>query len=304
MADNVPITAGSGTSIATDDVGGVHYQLIKLGYGALDAFTIVTTSAGLPVAQQGTWNITNAGMFAVQVDGTALTRLTDIETNTDACAVVGNGAAATAQRVTLANDSTGIIALTTSTASIGKLAANSGVDIGDVDVLTINGVAPAFGSGVRGSTVQRVTVATDDVVPASQSGTWTVQPGNTANTTPWLVTQTPGTTGGLTTYHLISAGSTNATNIKASAGQVYGWFLQNNASAIRKVAFHNTSGTPTAGSSVFFSLTIPAGAAANVSFPNGIPFSTGIAITTVTGQADSDATAVTANDLNINIFYK
>lgn len=47
-------------------------------------------------------------------------------------------------------------------------------NIGDVDVLTINGVAPAFGSGVRGATVQRVTVATDDVVPASQSGTWNI----------------------------------------------------------------------------------------------------------------------------------
>jgi hypothetical protein len=47
-------------------------------------------------------------------------------------------------------------------------------NIGDVDVLTVNGVAPAFGSGVRGATVQRVTIATDDVVPASQSGTWNV----------------------------------------------------------------------------------------------------------------------------------
>ena len=52
--------------------------------------------------------------------------------------VVGNGTAAAAMRVTMANDSTGIVSLTTSTASIGKLAANSGVDIGDVDVLSVN----------------------------------------------------------------------------------------------------------------------------------------------------------------------
>lgn len=37
MADNVPITAGSGTSIATDDVSGVHYQRVKLVNGTLDA---------------------------------------------------------------------------------------------------------------------------------------------------------------------------------------------------------------------------------------------------------------------------
>jgi hypothetical protein len=33
MADNVPITAGTGTSIATDDVSSVHYQRIKLDAG-------------------------------------------------------------------------------------------------------------------------------------------------------------------------------------------------------------------------------------------------------------------------------
>lgn len=33
MVDNVPITAGAGTSIATDDVGGVHFQKVKLDMG-------------------------------------------------------------------------------------------------------------------------------------------------------------------------------------------------------------------------------------------------------------------------------
>lgn len=48
---------------------------------------------------------------------------------------------------------------------------NAGTNnIGDIDVLTVNGVAPAFGSGARGATVQRVTIATDDVVPVSDNG--------------------------------------------------------------------------------------------------------------------------------------
>lgn len=47
-------------------------------------------------------------------------------------------------------------------------------NIGDVDVLTVNGVAPAFGSGVRGATVQRVTIATDDSVPVTNSGITTI----------------------------------------------------------------------------------------------------------------------------------
>lgn len=49
-------------------------------------------------------------------------------------------------------------------------AAGLKVDLGadnDVTITTVNGVAPAFGSGVRGATVQRVTIATDDVVPVT-----------------------------------------------------------------------------------------------------------------------------------------
>jgi hypothetical protein len=34
MADNVAITAGSGTTIASDDIGGVNFQRIKLVHGA------------------------------------------------------------------------------------------------------------------------------------------------------------------------------------------------------------------------------------------------------------------------------
>jgi hypothetical protein len=52
-----------------------------------------------------------------------------IKTNTDSCAVVGNGAAATAQRVTLANDSTGVLA--TLTTLTGSGVAHDGVDSGN-----------------------------------------------------------------------------------------------------------------------------------------------------------------------------
>lgn len=44
-------------------------------------------------------------------------------------------------------------------------------NIGDVDVLTL---PVAFNTGTRSATTQRVTIATDDVVPASQSGTWNI----------------------------------------------------------------------------------------------------------------------------------
>lgn len=44
MADNVAITAGSGTNIATDDVGGVHYQKVKVVAGT-DGTEVALTRA-------------------------------------------------------------------------------------------------------------------------------------------------------------------------------------------------------------------------------------------------------------------
>lgn len=139
---------------------------------------------------------------------------------------------------------------------------------------------------------------------ATQTGTWTVQPGNTPNTSPWLVTTVPATTGGLSKFHLVSAATTNQTNVKASAGQLCGWMITNTNAAIRKVAFHNTAGSPTAGTGVTDSFVIPGGGAANAFSDLCISFSTGIAISTVTGIADNDAVAVGLNDLVINLYYK
>ena len=49
MADNVPITAGSGTNIAADDIGSVWYQRVKPAWGADGSATDVSTSSPLPV---------------------------------------------------------------------------------------------------------------------------------------------------------------------------------------------------------------------------------------------------------------
>lgn len=138
--------------------------------------------------------------------------------------------------------------------------------------------------------------------PATQpvSGTVTAN----AGTGTMNVTLVSSASGGDTVFNLVSAASTNATNIKASAGKVTGWYIYNSNASARKVAFHNTAGTPTAGASIYYALVIPGLAAANVSFPDGLDFSTGIAITTVTGLTNADATAVGINDLIINIFYK
>ena len=49
MADNIAVTPGTGATVATDDVGGVHYQRVKLGYGAEGSYADVTPTTGMPV---------------------------------------------------------------------------------------------------------------------------------------------------------------------------------------------------------------------------------------------------------------
>lgn len=49
MADNVPITAGSGTNVATDDIGGVHYQRVKNTWGADGTAVDVSATDPFPV---------------------------------------------------------------------------------------------------------------------------------------------------------------------------------------------------------------------------------------------------------------
>ena len=45
MADNIAITAGSGTTVRTDDVSGVHYQVVKLADGTDDGTALIAGDA-------------------------------------------------------------------------------------------------------------------------------------------------------------------------------------------------------------------------------------------------------------------
>jgi hypothetical protein len=143
-------------------------------------------------------------------------------------------------------------------------------------------------------------------VTANQGGTWTVQPGNTANTTAWLVQEAPNTTGGVSVYRLLSAATTNSNNIKSTAGQIYGWYLFNTSAAIKYVKLYNKATAPTVGTDVpIMTFPLPAtdGAVQNPSGV-GIPFATGIGIAITGAPADADTTAVAANDVIVNLFYK
>lgn len=179
MADNFVTDAGAGgNTYASDDVAGVHYPVAKLAYGALDSATLVTTSSGFPVQEVGAAltalqlidNLVLAedaahvsadpGIQVLAVRDDTLNARSGAENdyeplhtdangglwthdvNGAALAVVGGGVEATALRVTVASDSTGVLSVDDNGGSItidgtvsvsGTVTVDSELTTADVD---------------------------------------------------------------------------------------------------------------------------------------------------------------------------
>lgn len=101
MADNVTLNAGSGGAVvATDDIGAIHYQLVKLVWGALDTANIVADVAGkrVPVdlGYDGSITLQASQVSAVTNTTTSRTTTTGLGIYTDAVILInisGGGAA-------------------------------------------------------------------------------------------------------------------------------------------------------------------------------------------------------------------
>lgn len=116
MADNITLNLGSGgPTIRTDDDGTAQWQYVKLAYGADNTQNIVTSTATnpLPVALSDTDNavldtmVTSLQLIDNAVSGTGY----NISQMNGAAVPIGAGLEATAIRVTLATDSTGIVSI-------------------------------------------------------------------------------------------------------------------------------------------------------------------------------------------------
>lgn len=116
MADNVAITAGAGTNIATDDIGGVHYQRNKLSLGVDGAVVDAVGGAGVVSS-----NVIRATLASDDPAVTSLAVLDDWDESDrakvnlivgQAGVAAGAGAVgATVPRVTLASDDPAVTAL-------------------------------------------------------------------------------------------------------------------------------------------------------------------------------------------------
>jgi len=68
MADNVPVTPGSGTNIASDDIGGVQFQRVKVTHGQDGTATDASSINPLPVTAPAASRSTHSISVALQTD--------------------------------------------------------------------------------------------------------------------------------------------------------------------------------------------------------------------------------------------
>jgi hypothetical protein len=119
-----------------------------------------------------------------------------------------------------------------------------------------------------------------------------------------IVTPRPHTSGGLTIFRSLDLDETEE-EIKATAGQLYGYYFANTNASARYLKFYNaTAANVTVGTTTpVLTLYLPPTTAGHVEFSHGIPFSTAITAAATTGVADNDTGAPGANEVILNAFY-
>lgn len=235
--------------------------------------------------------VTNEGTFAVQatlaaetskVIGTvniaaaqtvaAVTNITNAVavTNADITTIAGAVAATHMQCDVLSAPSTAVT--NTGTFAVqATLAASDGVDIGNVDVASI-----ASGANLIG-----------DISIQPRAG------------------------GGATPHSRLSTGDTNDfVSVTDGATNLLGGWITNTNAAVRYIKFYNkaTAPDPSAdAASILLRFAIPGattGGGGVFNIPCGVAFGTGLGYALVTAVADTNETAVAANEIIVNLWYK
>lgn len=314
-ATTVVVSGNDGTNVQTlkTDVNGI----LQTGVNG----TVAVTDNGGSLTVDGT----------VTVDSELTTADLDTGAGTDTRAVVGLALAASGGAVlagsanpvpvsgtVTANAGTGTMAVSAASlplpsgaSTAAKQPALGTAGAASADVLTVQGVASMTALKVDGSAVTQPVSGT--VTANAGTGTFATS----LSTLPALVTGSalvgrvnvePQTANGLTPSVTISAASTNATSVKASAGQLYSIFCSNTNAAVRFLKLYNKASAPTVGTDTpVLVFAIPgntAGAGFSWSSDMGVAFGTGLAFALTTGVAHSDTAAVAANEIVVNLGYK
>lgn len=226
-------------------------------------FQTTATNNPLTNGQWGAWQMTaqRAGFINLRnASGT------EIGVTAAPLAVTGSGTAGSAASGVLSVQ--GIASMTPILANPGT-AANWGVGATGAAV-PANAVYVALNSGGN---------LTGWTGAVSQSGTWTVQPGNTANTTPWLTTPTPSDSSAVGITPTVSGSAGNNLVLKAAAGNLYSVYATNLTATAGFLVVLNATSAPADGAITPLACApLPANGMASLSYNPGPPavYSTGI----------------------------
>lgn len=119
-----------------------------------------------------------------------------------------------------------------------------------------------------------------------------------------VVVAASATTGGSSAAKVLSAASTNATLVKATAGRVYGYHLTNTTATVKYFRFFNKATAPTVGTdSPPMVIAIPPNDSVDIAHTIPLAFTLGIGYAITGANPDLDATAVAAGDVVGAIIY-
>lgn len=276
-------------TFASDDIGGVQHTRLKMGWGADGFYGDVSAANPFPVAVQGDT------LTALQLIDDMIATLGSAIPAKGTLLAGSDGTNARAVRVT---DSTGRLSVdvfSLPNVTVGAALPAGGNNIGTVNVGAISAGSTKIGRVElvdAGGDLGAISAAGALLTDAQQSGTW-------------AVSLAPRASGGNTIFRRVATASTNSANVVAVPKQVYEIIATNSNAAARYLKLYNTATTATVGTDVpVLTILLPPGATTHLSFPHGLGgFTLGIAMALVTGHADSDTGAVSANEHVVQIAY-
>lgn len=242
VVDSSALPTGASTS-ALQTTGNTSLSTIATQTSHLPAALGQTTmSASLPVViasdqsavpVSGTITVTGVATASNQTSGAQKTQIVDGSGN-----VIGSTSNAlnvdVTQPLPAGTNVIGHVIVDAGTALIGKV----GIDqttpgtTNAISIAQIGANTVLTGNGVTGTGSQRVTIASDNTaftVNAAQSGTWTVQPGNTANTTPWLTKESVSATATLTN---VASSATSVSLLASNSGRLGATFFNDSTQVL------------------------------------------------------------------------
>ena len=321
--------ASGGVVFASEVIATEHYALIKLGLGTagvavpapgdttngldVDVTRLPATSLAGVTAKTSDYD-TGAGTDTVPMLGIALPGAGGaVQGGTSTNPVRTDPTGTTTQPISGSiTDISGSISLPTGASTLAEQQTQTtALQLLDDLVLTedaphVSGDKGVLLLAVRSDSAASLVSLNGDNTPLSVNSTGAVRAA--VENTLTSVIACNASSSAATPYKLISAATTNATSVKASGGNLFFVSVSNINAAARYLKLYNKTSAPNVGTDVpILTFLIPgntAGAGSNLGIPpQGLRFNTGIAFALTTGVSDTDAVAVAANEIIVNLGY-